>query len=559
MKINRILSVLVVFCLATVLITGCATNTPAGSSKSTSASASTAENLNNTGMLNLVLNTTDMCQSPWADLQSLYVYMVFDPLYSFNVKGEVVPKLASKVDISEDGKTYTFTIAKNVKWHDGQPFTADDVAFSLYGVIADPKSGMGASMMKIEGAQDVKDGKATSLSGVTVNGSTVTVKLIAADSSCYKSIPSIMILPKHIFGSMKPEEWQKNAAFWTAPIGTGMYKVEKFKASDYMKLVRNDEYFRAPAKIKNVLLKCFSSDAMDAAVASMIAGDLDYVYGNAFNDISTAKNITKQNTKTKMLMMTSNYVRYMISNLSGSTDKKQNPGMQDARVRHALNLLLDKEAIAAFYGEQAIPMTTFVNSADPMYNDDIAPFKRNVEKAKELLNAANFDYSKPIRITYYYADQTTKDVMELIKQNFTEAGVKCETTLATGDLGSVLYEVKNFDLMYAGGFKADPVLNMQANTVGGGEDILLVNDAYRKEKFNKILDAYKATLDPVEAKKLADELQVVSAQECFTFPVYGLNKIILYNTAKLKLPEELFTIDNEQTRDYRFEDWSLVG
>ena len=572
MKKDRIILIIMVFCVVATLFNGCAstpaesvgteTTSPPEETSATPAediSVTSAEDINETGILNLTINTLDICQPPWNDLQSMYTFMVFDPLYSFNENGELIPKLASNVDISEDGKTYTYTIVENAKWHDGEPFTADDVAFSISGVVADPKSNFSMTLKNIEGFTDVKEGTTTSLTGVTVEGNKVIVKLTKPSSEYYKGMAMLMMLPEHIFGSMAPEEWQADSEFWIAPIGTGMYKVEEFKSGDYLKLIRNDEYFRTPAKIKNVLLKCFTMDSMDAAVAAMIAGDLDYVWGNAFNDISTAENIVSQNNDAKMIMMPSTYTRFFITNLSGCSDNQQHPGMQDSRVRQALNLLLDKEAIASFYGEQAVPLTTYITSENPMYNNDIAPFERDVEKAVELLDAADFDYNQPIRVGYYYADQTTIDIMELIKQNYAEAGVGCETELLSGDVGALLYDVKNFDMYYAGQFKTDAVQLMNPNSVGGGEDILLVNEDYRLEKFNTLFDAYNATIDPVEAKRIADELQIVSAQECFTFPVYGLNKILIYNTANLELPEEIFTIDNESTRDYRLEDWSLKG
>ena len=81
-----------------------------------------------------------------------------------------------------------------------------------------------------------------------------------------------------------------------------------------------------------------------------------------------------------------------------------------------------------------------------------------MEKAKELLEEAGFDYSKKIRICYYYDDQTTVDAMDLVCQNLADAGITAEAFLATGDIGSILYDVHNYDIMYAGWNKLDPVI-----------------------------------------------------------------------------------------------------
>lgn len=231
--------------------------------------------------------------------------------------------------------------------------------------------------------------------------------------------------------------------------------------------------------------------------------------------------------------------------------------MQSKEVRQALSILMDRAGVASLYNGQAEPKTTFVPNAHPLYNTDIPAWERDVAKAKELLDAANFDYSQPVRLLYYYDDQTTIDAMTLLAQNCKDAGVILEPFLATGDLGDVLYGQMNWDIMYFGCSNTDPVLLYNAECVGGGEDIELVNDEFRQATFNTVMDKYRAATTDADAKKAADELQVVSMEHSYIWPVYGLNTVIVYNEGHVDIPQEIFKIDNNQCRDYHFEDWKM--
>ena len=332
-------------------------------------------------------------ENPWRDVQCLYPYMVFDRLVSVNGSGEYVMGLATDYTVSDDGLTYTFTIRDGVTWQDGTPFTADDVVFSLWGNIANPNTAVGKSEIScIEGADAVMNEGAQMLSGVSVDGNTVTVKLTAPSRGFMVGVAQVAILPKHAFEGVAPADFN-TCSFWEKPFGTGAYKIDQVSFPDYFTCVRNENYWGEPAGIENVLFTSYATGGNDAIVASMIAGDLDFAYGNAMNDIAVADNIKAQNADVESYLLTSNYMRFFIFNQVGASDGQENPGIKDNRVRQAINLLIDKEAFASLYAGQAEVKTTYLANSHPYYNTDIAPFERDVEKAKELLEEAGFDYS----------------------------------------------------------------------------------------------------------------------------------------------------------------------
>jgi peptide/nickel transport system substrate-binding protein len=565
---KRKIAILVALAMMITIFGGCVTPTqiPSGSQSSTgSESSSEAEDFSETGTLNLDwfagTGTDSVFECPWQDMGSLYPYMVFDSLVKLETAdGSILPALAKEWEISTDGKTYSFTIDENAKWHDGTAFTAEDVIFTFNTYLKVPQSSDKAGLKTILGVQDVIDAKADAVTGIMAVGNRVIFALKNADSSLIFTLAKIKILPKHLLKGLDPTLLTKDETFWKKPIGTGAYKINEVTFPNYFTLVRNDEYHLAKANIKNVLFTSHVTGGVESTRADIIAGKIDFAFGNAVNDITNAKNIVTQNAEIKMPIVPSNYRRMFEFNCVGSTDNQYNDDMQKVEVRQAINLLLDKEAIAGMYKGQGLPLTTFINPDLPYYNSDIPLFKRDVTKAKEMLTAAGFDFTRKVRILYYYDDQTTKDVMEIIKQNFSDAGITAEPFLATGDLTSIIYSVKNWDIIYSGSSgKPDPIMGYLLFIPDKGiADGIYGNVETRQATFGPLLDGYKASQDDAEKKKIGDQIQLEAYKNSTFIPIYGMNKIILYNSAKLKVEESIFEKDWIFYCDFKFDQWELL-
>lgn len=573
---KRNLTFLVMLILILAMLAGCArTATPPASETTAAASSSAPESsapassqasdFNESSALNLawtsIVGTDSVLECPWADLLSLYEDMVFNTLVKLEPDGKtIVPALAKAMDVSPDGKTYTFTLADNVKWHDGTPFSAEDVLFSYNTSLKVPESIFTPHLSLIQGAQDVVDKKAETASGIKAEGNKVVFTLTAPDNSIVlTAMAKLCILPKHLLKDVDPALLTKHEAFWKKPIGTGAYKIDEVSFPNFFSVVRNEDYFGVKPKIRKAVFKSYDTGGVESINADMIAGKLDYVFGMLVNDINNAKNIVSQNKDVKMMIVPATYQRQLWFNNVGSADKKYNSDMQKVEVRQAFNLLIDKESVANFYKGQAVPLSTCVNPALPAYNTSIPLFQRDVAKAKEMLAAAGFNFNRPVRLLYYYDDPTTADIMELLKQNFAEAGVKLEPFLATGDLASIIYEVKNWDIMYAGSGMPDPILTYQTIVPDKGIcDGLFGDVEFRQNTFGTLLNAYKASVDPAEMKKYGDQIQLEASKYCMLIPVYGMNKVCMYNSAKLKLDETIFNFDLEGVRDNKFDKWELL-
>ncbi len=517
-----------------------------------------AVDYNETATLNLdwMGNTESMVDNPWVSDQCMCMDMLFNTLIQNNGdKTKMLPELATSWKIAPDGLKYTFTITDKAVWHDGVPLTVDDILWSYNTILKIPKSSKKKLFKQIVGAQDVIDGKAQTVSGITVKGNTISFKLIKPDNTLIGDFfGRIQILPKHLLGEVDPSLLSQYEPYWSKPVGSGQYKIAEVSYPNYLKLVRNDAYFGPKVKIKNVLFISHKVGGADSIVSDLIAGNLDYAYGNAINDINAAKNIIANNPNIKMETFAGGYLRRLMFNLGTSKDGKHNDDVDKKEVRQAFNLLLDKKAMASLYPGQGVVMTTMVNPSLPKYNKDIPLFKRDVEKAKEMLKEANFDFSRPVRILYYYGDQTTADLMAIMTQNFADAGVIAKPFLATGDLASIIYKMKNYDIIYLGGGSSKPIQLYNEQRPGGNK---IIGDVPGRKIFEDLLSEYLVVNDPVKIKELGDKIQAAGYDLDYVIPIYGLNEIILYNYKKLKVDPHLF--DAIPRNNYRFENWELIS
>jgi peptide/nickel transport system substrate-binding protein len=184
-----------------------------------------------------------------------HVMNIYNNLIDLDRTWKPIPVLASSWEISSDGLVYTFPLQKNVKWHDGQPFTAADVKFT-FDAIMKRESGYNKDLLKpfFDRAEVVDD---------------YTVKLILKEANAgflalladpYSR--SFVILPRHIYEGTDIETNPANES----PIGTGPFKFVEWVKGSHLSLVANEEYFLGrPCADKYVMLQSTSASATSAA------------------------------------------------------------------------------------------------------------------------------------------------------------------------------------------------------------------------------------------------------------------------------------------------------
>lgn len=193
--------------------------------------------------------------------------IVFDRLV--NADESLAPtdgQLAESFEVSEDGTTITFVLRDGVTWHDGEPFTAEDVkwTFEYYPTVP------GANTVMTDVINDAK--------AITADGNTVTFEFNNPQPNALTVFSQWPVLPKHCLENVAPENFSADT-FWQAPIGTGPFKVDEVKLGEYTTLVRNEDYFLPGSGNIEKIYMYPSTDAGDEnLITNAQAGQIDYAF-----------------------------------------------------------------------------------------------------------------------------------------------------------------------------------------------------------------------------------------------------------------------------------------
>ena len=193
--------------------------------------------------------------------------------------------IAESFEVSDDGLVYTFKIREGTTWHDGQPLTAEDVKFTyeLYlksGVVA---SAAQSVFKAIEGASAFTEGTADEITGIVVDGNTVTITFSQIAAIAQNVFSQWPILPKHLLKDADPLTLQQNA-FWQKPVGSGPYKVDEVVLGTYSTLERWDGYYKTGSGNIDTIYMFASNDNDANLVKNATAGKIDYAWGKSTSD-----------------------------------------------------------------------------------------------------------------------------------------------------------------------------------------------------------------------------------------------------------------------------------
>ena len=163
-------------------------------------------------------------------------------------------ELASDYSSSEDGLSFSFTLRDGITWHDGSPITTDDVVWSIEmatkWTLTQPV--LATTFKAIEGADAFIDGSADSISGISVEGNTITLTFGTINPNVLLTFTQFAPLPSKYFDGIAPETLQQ-AEFWQNPVGSGPFRIGEVKMNDYTTFVPFEGYWNGVPKIDEVI------------------------------------------------------------------------------------------------------------------------------------------------------------------------------------------------------------------------------------------------------------------------------------------------------------------
>jgi peptide/nickel transport system substrate-binding protein len=339
---------------------------------------------------------------------------VVEGLVALREDTSVGPMLASRIDASTDGLTYTFTLRDGVKFQNGATLTADDVVWSWQRYLK-PTSGW-RCLSEFDGK-----GMTKVLSIEAPNPKTVVFKLERASSLFL----TMMARPDCGGAAVLHRSSVGADDQWKEPIGTGPYKIKEWKRGQYVALTRFDGYVsRAEprdgftggkkAEIENLRFTVIPDSA--AAKAALYSGGIDAFLSPSPSDVIEMRGRSD-------VIVDAAPVMSMVALLLQTTD----PVLKDVRVRRALALALDTPEIARTVTEGLSPVNnSAVPSSSPYYSSvQASGYKRDLNAAKKLLAEAGYR-GQPIRLLANKRYEALYSAAVLVQAMAAEAGINVE-------------------------------------------------------------------------------------------------------------------------------------
>lgn len=306
--------------------------------------------------------------------------LMYDFLTSYDpVDEHPIPGLASSWAASPDKLTWTFNIRDNAKWSDGQPVTADDVAWTLNLMMTNPD------------AATANGNFVANFKTVTAAGNQVTIVLSRPQATMLAL--DVPIVPKHAWESHASDVGKFNNDTAFPVIGGGPFILTGYSQGQYIELSANPTYWRGKAGFDKLVFKNYKDT--DAEVEALKKGEVDFAY-----NLTAAQYDSLKNTANIKLNSTPDKRFYALMMNPGATTKTNqafgdsNPALKDENVRHAIMHAIDpKVLVVKTLGGYGVAGAGYIPSVFAQYRwtpDASMAYKYDPATANQLLDAAGY-------------------------------------------------------------------------------------------------------------------------------------------------------------------------
>jgi peptide/nickel transport system substrate-binding protein len=415
--------------------------------------------------------------------ESYWGWAMYDPLLTFDPKGNVIPAVAESWKLSPDGKTWTFKIRKGMKWHNGDPVTSADVAFTLTRFVSKESKNPWSTQLR-NNFESVE----------TPDPLTFIYHSTKPEPPLAVAFARVRILPKNYIEKNGIEYFRSN------PMGSGPWKFSKFVSKTSMEMVANTEHWRQVPAYEKIIDLMVPEEA--TRVAMIKRGDVDIAVGLSFDRIVELK-------KEGFAIQEAGPPTMASINFPG-TFMTQGP-TSDKKFRQAMSYAINRQELCdTFYKGYAKPggrwfMDEITWGWDPSWKPD--PYDPN--KAKALLKEAGYPgkFKDPVVNVFCQAPQA--DLMQALAGYWEAAGIQTKINVIDSmTFGSYVFtRTKDPNAPNVGaiwpwvnlGFFNNVYHSKNMFTSGGAHTT--ANDPKADEMYNKAT----SEPDPVKAKKLWTE------------------------------------------------------
>ncbi|MGV7214330.1 peptide ABC transporter substrate-binding protein [Bradyrhizobium sp. UFLA05-112] len=477
--------------------------------------------------------------------------LFYEPLACWDPDGNMKLVLAAEIPsiqnggLAADGKSVTWKLKPGVKWHDGKPFTADDVVFN-WEYAKDPAT----AATSIAVYRDITVEKVDDL----------TVRILFPKPTPFWADAFVgaavgPIIPKHLFEAYKGAK-SREAPNNLSPVGTGPYKFIEFKPGDLVRGELNPDYHMPNRPYFDTLEMKGGGDAVSAARAVIQTGEYDFGYNIQVEDDVLLR--LEKGGKGKAVYAVGGDTEFIVLNSTDpnievdgerSSMKTKHPLFSDPAVRKALTMLVDREAVKkAIYGRAGRTTANFLNGPEKFVSKNNT-WEFNIEKAAKVLDDAGWKPGadgirekdgKKLKLLYQTSiNGPRQKTQAIVKQACQKAGINVElksvvaSVFFSSDVGNpdtypkFYADMEMFQIPMS---QPDPAQHMRRYT---SDNVATKENKWQGPNFSRwankdydaIIAAAEAEMDPIKRAELYIKANDLLIKEVVFIPVQHRLKV----------------------------------
>jgi peptide/nickel transport system substrate-binding protein len=473
------------------------------------------------------------------------ISIMFDNLVSMNDKGDFVPRLAEKWDISPDFTTFTFHLNPKAKWHDGQPVTAKDVAFTMNTISnKETVNNRSANISMLKGADENGKSANGTLEGVkVVDDKTIQfiTKAPVDPLSVLEKVGSyIRIIPEHVLGQVAPKDLEKHAFFMNPTVGSGPFKFVKYVTDQYIEYTRNDDYYLGKPILEKVFLKIMPATT---AVAALEKGEIDVTAGQGIGEVPI------QDWEKVQALPNINAVTFASKGYQYMDINHTKAYLQNQKVRQALVYGINRKMIVdnLLKGNGQIvegPYTSVYKYLDKT----IQPRAFDANKAKQLLTEAGWDFNRKLSLVVPLGNKVREQSADIIMANFQQVGLKVEIQKVDFPTLQARRKAGDYDVALIGWSDIlDPDVSSQFRTGG-----IYNSGLYSNKQVDDLLAKGIVTAEFNARKAIYDQFQKLIYDDVPAVFLYSPNGLTAVSKRMVNVNMSTFDIT------YNLEKWDVT-
>jgi peptide/nickel transport system substrate-binding protein len=461
--------------------------------------------------------------------EAYYMFeLVYDTMFDLNLDGTYRLTLADSYDLSEDGTVWTFKINPNFKFHDGEPLTAQDIAFSYNFYQSHEDFPFLPVYTEYFDSVEAPDDE------------TVVITLTEAIPNMESQLVFLYVIPEHIWSQYDDPtgavEFENEEM-----IGTGAFKMLDYGQGEFVHLGAVKDHPINPPKIDEVVFQTF--DNQDALVQALVTGQVDMI-----TEMPNTAVPTLRNTENVELVVGAPLAPEVTDIIPNQTSEENcpaedgvcsgHPALKDLTVRKALAYATDKQKIidVVLLGLGTPGLTLIPDGLGVFYNDSIEDYVFDIDEANSLLDEAGYldsdedgvrempDGSNPLNFRLYWPNDsaTAPRIAELLSESWGQVGVTLQPQALDPDaLTSVCCPTFDFDIIIWGwGSDPDPGFLLSVHLT---DEIPTGNSetGYSNPVFDDLYGQQATELDADKRREIIWEMQQILHDDvAYIIPYY---------------------------------------